>query len=68
MQYIYMNPVKPLAVQAKAKIMDFNLTFLPKNPLVPGALVEIKFPSDGSIKLFDISKNRCLISKNKRCD
>ncbi|KAL4470166.1 hypothetical protein ABPG72_009091 [Tetrahymena utriculariae] len=53
MQYINFQPVQSLVVQAQQKIIDYTLTFLPKNPLPSGSIIQISLPSDGSIKLFD---------------
>lgn len=56
MQYIKFTPVKSAAIVAKQKVLDYTVTFLPKNPLVAGAVVELSFPSDGSISLYSYSK------------
>lgn len=34
----------PIAIQAKGKIMDYKLTFLPKNPLPAGSVISLEFP------------------------
>ncbi|KAL4473813.1 hypothetical protein ABPG74_022677 [Tetrahymena malaccensis] len=53
MQYLKFQPVQSLVVQAQQKVIDYTLTFLPKNPLLSGSIIQISLPSDGSIKLFD---------------
>ena len=55
MQYVKFTPVKSDAIVAKSKVLDYTVTFLPKNPLVAGAVVELSFPADGSISLYSYS-------------
>lgn len=41
-----MTKVKSDVIATKGKIMDYCITFIPKNKLPSGAIITVKFPSN----------------------